>query len=180
MSVLFYWTPPEELTPSRYELSVIEAGERFLAAVPHQVPGPYWEQAGFRFRFEDPQGTDQTIYRVRALGPSGELYGDTGPFQPQASRAAGMLSRLRLDHDFGGRDALQYATRSGVGVPDAQIRVYRAVDWDQNRRDTPLFIVDTDACGRWKSPVWLEGGFSYVLHFEKRNSFGPDLVRINL
>lgn len=178
MSVLVYWLPPEDLTPTRFELYVVEAAERFVAAVPHQIPGPYWENTERRYRYEDTQGTDLSVYRVRSLGPNGELYGDTGPFQPSASRAAGMLARRRLDHDFGGVNALQYVTRSGVGVPQATIRVFKAVDWDQNRRDAPLFITGTDADGKWTSPIWVEPGFTYVLVFEKQGSFGPDVRRL--
>lgn len=180
MSVLVYWLPPEDLTPTRFELYVVEASERFVAAVPHQIPGPYWENTERRYRYEDTQGTDLSVYRVRSLGPNGELYGDTGPFQPSASRAAGMLARRRLDHDYGGVNALQYATRSGVGVPQATIRVYRASDWDANRRDAPLFITGTDADGKWTSPIWLETGLAYVLVFEKQGSFGPDVRRLSL
>lgn len=180
MATRFYWEPPTDLSPSRYDLFTVGASEQLLASVPHSVPGPYWEAATRRFSFEDPQGTDATIYRVRALGPAGELYGDTGPFQPSAVVAARLATRKRVDHDYGGPNALAYQTRSGVGVPDAIVRVFSAPDWDAMRRTVALNVTETDALGRWKGSVWLEPGMDYVLVFEKPSAFGPDIVRITV
>lgn len=180
MPTRFYWESPDDLTPSRYDLYVVGATESLLASVPHTIPGPYWLEATRRFTFEDPQGTDATIYRVRALGPAGELYGDTGPFQPSAAVAARLATRKRVDHDYGAPNALTYQTRAGVGVPDATIRVFRAVDWDQNRRTVALYVSETDALGKWRSSVWLEPGQDMVLVFEKPSAFGPDVVRITV
>lgn len=180
MSTRVYWTPLPDLTASRYEIYVVGATEQLLAAIPHTIPGPYWLAPTRRFTYEDPSGTDATIYRVRALGSSGELYGDTGPFQPSASVAAGLVSRRQVDHDYGGANALAYQTASGVGVPDATIRVFRAVDWDALRRAAPLAITSTDALGKWVSSVWLEPGFEYVVSIEKPGSYGPDTARITV
>lgn len=175
------WYPPESLTPDRYELYVLEAGtERFLAAVAHQVPGPYWESSPGRFGFEDPAGNDRTVYRVRALGPGGALYGDSGPYQPSAAVGARLASRRRVDHDYGGADALQYVAPSGPGIPDAYVRAFRAVEWDAGRREVGEFVVQTDGQGRWRAPLWLEPGHDWVLVFEKPGSYGPDTRRITV
>lgn len=180
MPTVFYWEPPDDLTPSRYDLYVEGASEVLLASVPHAVPGPYWQALGRRFTFTDPQGDDSTIYRVKAIGPSGELYGDTGPFQPSAVVAARLATRKKVDHDFGVPNALTYQTRSGVGVPDATIRVFRAADWDAGRRTVALFVSETDANGHWRLPVWVEPGLDYVITYEKANAFGPDIARITV
>lgn len=180
MSTRFYWDPPDDLTPSRYDLFVVGASESLLASIPHTIPGPYWLPTSRHFSFEDPQGTDSTIYRVRALGPSGELYGDTGPFQPSAAQAARLATRKRVDHNYGTTNALAYQTRSGIGVPDATIRIFRAADWDTGSRTVSLAVTETDAKGQWKVSVWLEPGFDYVLVFEKPSAFGPDLARITV
>lgn len=175
------WYPPEELTPTRYEITVVADGEEtFLAAVGHDVPGPFWESVSRRFSFEDPQGTDQTVYRVRALGPRGELYGDSGPYMPSVSRAASLASRKMISHNYGGPDALAYRTQSDVGIADAQIRFFRATEWDAGRREVGEFVVETDGMGRWRAPVWLEPGLDWVLVFEKRGEYGPDTRQITV
>jgi hypothetical protein len=180
MPTRFYWEPPDDLSPSRYDLSIVGATETLLATVPHTIPGPYWQPTTRRFTFEDPQGTDATIYRVRALGPAGEVYGDTGPFQPSAAVAARLATRKRVDHDYGATNALTYQTRSGVGVPDATIRVFRAGDWDAGRRVVGLYVTETDSQGRWKSPLWVEQGLDYVIVYEKPSAFGPDVIRVTV
>jgi hypothetical protein len=180
MSTRFYWEPPDELTPTRYDLFVAGATEQLLASIPHTIPGPYWIALTRRFTYEDPQGTDATFYRVRAIGPSGELYGDTGPFQPSAVTAARLAVRRRIDHNFGTPNALTYQTRSGVGVPDALVRVFRAPDWDQGRREVAQYVTETNNEGKWKSSMWLEPGLDYVVVFEKKNAYGPDTARITV
>ena len=180
MSTRFYWEPPDDLTPSSYSLYIISSTEQLLASIPHAIPGPYWQALSRRFTYEDPQGTDSTIYRVRALGPSGELYGDTGPFQPSAVVAARLATRKRVDHDYGVPNALTYQTGAGVGVPDATIRIFRATDWDLGRRTVALFVSETNNLGRWKTSVWVEPGMDYVIVFEKSNAFGPDTTRITV
>lgn len=174
------WYAPEVLTPDRYEISIVASSETFLASIAHQVPGPYWVARPGYFSFEDPQGTDTTVYRVRALGPAGVLYGDTGPFQPSAAVAARLASRTRVDHNYGSVDALRYVAASGPGIPDATIRIFRALEWDAGRRDASEYVVLTDSAGRWATPVWLEPGLDWVLVFEKRGSYGPDVRRITV
>lgn len=180
MPTRFYWESPDDLSPTRYDLYIIGASETLLASVPHTIPGPYWLPLQRRFSFEDPQGTDSTIYRVKAIGPSGELYGDTGPFQPSAVVAARLATRKRVDHDYGAPNALAYQTRAGVGVPDATIRIFTAADWDAGRRTVALFVSETDNQGRWKVSCWLEPGLDYVVVFEKPSAFGPDSLRITV
>lgn len=180
MPTRFYWEPPDELSPTRYDLYVIGDTETLLASIPHAVPSPYWLGTTRRFTFEDPQGTDATIYRVKAIGPRDEIYGDTGPFQPSAAVAARLATRKRIDHNFGTPDALTYQTAAGVGVPDATIRVFKAVDWDAGRRTVAAYVTETDAVGRWRSAVWVEPGFDWVIVFEKVNAYGPNTARITV
>ena len=125
------------------------------------------------------RGASVTV-RVRSLGPNGELYGDSGPFQPSAAVAAGLASRTRVDHNFEDPDTLRYVTPSNQGIPDATIRLFRASEWDRGRRDVAEYAVLTDANGRWKAPVWLEPGLDWVLIFEKTGEFGPDERRITV
>lgn len=180
MAQRIYWEPPSELTPTQYAVSVVGlTSETPLATLPNQIPGPYWQGIERRYTFEDPSGTDTTVYRVRAYGPAGELYADSGPFQPSAAIAAGLVSRRHVNHDFGAVNALQYVAPSGPGIPDAIIRVFRATEWDAGRRDAAEYVVSTITDGKWKNSVWLPPGLAWVLVFEKPGSYGPDSVRIS-
>jgi hypothetical protein len=180
MSQRIYWEPVADLTPDHYSIYVVAAREQLLSSIPNNIPGPYWLPTQRRFTIEDPQGTDTTIYRVRAFGPGGVLYGDTGPFQASAAVAARIAARKQIDHNFGGPDTLRYAVANGSGVPDALVRVFLAVDWDAGRRAAPLNVVETDVNGRWKSPVWIEPGQDVVVVFEKSGAYGPDIQRITV
>lgn len=183
MSQRVYWYPPTDLTPDTYTLHYYDGGtERKLAEIPNAVPGPYWEPQARRFSLEDPQGTDTTIYRVRALGPGGALYGDTGPFQPSAATGARMSTRVKVDSDFGGVNELQMVTPEGQPIPDAQVRFFLATEWDANRRDVAMYVVNTNAQGRMKEPVWLEPGLEYVVLFERTGAPGyrSEPVRIDV
>ncbi len=184
MSQRIYWYPPTDLSPDVYTVHYYDEGnvERLLATVPHVVPGPYWEAVARRFSFEDPSGTDSTRYRVRALGPQSVLYGDTGPFQSSAATGARMATRVKVDADFGGVNELQLVTPEGQPIPDADVRFFLATEWDANRRDVAQYVVQTNAQGRMKSPVWLEPGLQYVLIFERTGAPGyrAEPVRIDV
>ena len=181
MPIRIYWEPLSELSPSRYEVyAVAGTDETWLGSFPHAVPGPNWADARRQFYYDDPLGTDARIYRVRALGDRGELYGDTGPFQPSTALAAVLATRVRIDQDWPTFDNLRVTAPSGVGIPDATIRVFRAPDWDANRKDVALAVTQTGPNGEWKVPVWLEPGMDYVLVGEKLGAFGPNIRRITV
>lgn len=180
MSQRIYWESPQDLTPSTYSIYIVGTSEQLLATIPNNIPSPYWLEHQRRFTFEDPSGTDATIYRVRGFGPAGELYADTGPFQPSAARAATLASRKMLNHDYGAIDALRYVAPNGAGVPDANIRVFLAVEWDAGRRNAAQWISSTDGAGRWKTPVWVEPGQDVYIVFERAGAYGPDGVRVTV
>ena len=176
-----YFLPPQYATPTRYEISVALTATsvwNIYGYIPHEIPGPNWEEATQRFFFDNASGTDSTVYRVKALGPVDEVLADTGPFQPDVAVAAQLAARAKVDHNYGGIDALQFVTESGAAIPEAQIRIFRRPDFDAGRRDVPLFIVETRIDGRWKRPVYLEPGMSYTLLFDKPSAFSSDPVVI--
>lgn len=181
MPTRIYWEPLSELSPTSYEVSaVLGMDETWLSSFPHAVPGANWNGARRQFFFDDPLGTDARVYRVRALGPARELYGDTGPFQPSTALAAVLATRVRVDHNWPTFDNLRVVAQSGMGIPEATVRVFRAPDWDANRRDVALAVTTTDVNGAWKTPVWLEPGMDYVLVGSKEGAYGPNERRITV
>jgi len=179
MPTRIFWTPP---TPAAdfYEVRVAASTTAtFLlaAAVVDQRPGPSWD--GSQFFYDDPAGTDASVYRVQGF-LAGGLVLDTGVFAPQVSIAAQIATRAKVDHNFGLPNALQYLTPGGQGIPQATVRVFQKPDWDAGRNNVALFTTETDNSGQWVSPFWLEPGMQYVLTFEKSGSYGPDRTEITV
>lgn len=114
-------------------------------------------------QLSDDTGVDTTVYRVQAY-TGGSLAGDTGPFQPSVNKAASLQTRVRLDHNFGGVDAHRYTDVGGNGLGGLTLRLYREPDYLARRYDAALQVTQTDADGRWVAPMFVEPGFTYVLH----------------
>ena len=179
MPTRIFWTPP---TPAAdfYEVRVAAStGATFLLSgvVTDQRPGPNWSVTSHQFFYDDPTGTDASVYRVQGF-LSGGLVFDSGVFQPQVSTAAQIATRVKVDHNYQLADQFRYLSPGGAGIPQALIRVFQKPDWDAGRRNVGLFVTETLDDGRWQSPFWLEPGLQYVLTFEKSGSFGPDIVEI--
>ncbi len=180
MSNRIFWTPPSELVV-RYVVSTASAsGEDFedVATILEDRTRPPFDVSRGRYYFDDSTGTPTTLYRVKAYDLTG-LVADTGVFQPRENFAAALATRVKVDTHFGLTDALRY-THGGVGIPDASIKVYREADYLVGRTETPLFLVKTDATGRWRAPIYLEPGMDYVLVYSKEAAYGPDVVTITV
>jgi hypothetical protein len=85
---------------------------------------------------------------------------------------------VALNHHHGLPDNLRYVTPGGTPIRDAQVRIYFKSDYDTQRLDAPVGVTTTDPNGRWKAPIFVERGFTYVIHFFKPNEFGPDTATI--
>jgi hypothetical protein len=182
MSIRVHWTPSGPPTASYAVSGAPEASGTFLSLGTVSAAldaNPNWDAASSRFFWDDASGTPQSVYRVRAVGPRGEVVADSGVFQPAVVRGGGTENRRRLDHHHGAQDALRYATGNGVGVPDAEIRVFRAADWDAGRREVAVGVTVTDPDGRWISPLYVEP-LSYVVVFFKAGFYGPNLARVTV
>ena len=144
-----------------------------------QRPGANWDASKSQFYYDDPTGTDASVYRVQGF-LNGGLVLDTGVFAPQVSYAAQIATRVKVDHNYQLADQFRYLAPGGAGIPQALIRVFQKPDWDAGRRNVGLFVTETLDDGRWQSPFWLEPGMTYILTFEKQGSFGPDIVEITV
>lgn len=65
-------------------------------------------------------------------------------------------TQLCIDHDTGGTDALAVKDSCGNAVQYARVLVYRRTDFDAGIY-SELGVTETDANGRWLTPVLLAG-----------------------
>lgn len=183
MANRIYFQPPQYVTPTRYEITVAPTSTgvwNLYGYVPHEIPGPNWQDPPGRFFFDDQNGTDTTVYRVKAQDGLSNVLADTGPFQPDAAGEALLKARVKVDHNFGAIDALQFVTESGAAIPDAEVRLFRRPDFEAGRRDVPLYVVQTRADGRWTRPVYLEPGMDYTLIFDKPAAYISQATHITV
>lgn len=179
--IRIFWTPSTAVGIVRYEVSrAALPGDPFtlLDLVQHQVPGPHYDAALGRFFYDDPLGSASARFRVVGVDGLGVAVADTGPFQPASAVAASLDALKRVDHDFGSPDALRYVTQGGSGVEQAMIRVYKKPDFDAGRRDLAVAATQTREDGRWAASAFVEPGLTYVVQFQKLNSYGPDVATI--
>lgn len=80
----------------------------------------------------------------------------------------------KIDHDYQLPGDLSYVTPGGSPIENAQIRVYFKSDYVTGNLTRPVGVTTTDAGGRWRNPILVNPGYSYVVRFEKPNEFGPD------
>jgi hypothetical protein len=85
---------------------------------------------------------------------------------------------VAVNHDHGLADHLRYVTAGGTQIKDAQVRIYFKSDYDAQRLGAPVGVTTTTATGRWKDPIFVQPGFTYVVQFFKPNEFGPDTATI--
>lgn len=178
-----YFSPPQYVVPVRYQVFIAATATSVwntFGYIPHEIPGPNWDAATSRFFFDDPTGTDATVYRVKALDSLDQVLADTGPFQPDVAITATLAARAKVDHNYGGIDNLRFVTESGASIPDANIRIFRSPDFDAGLRDIPLFIIQTRVDGRWERPVYLEPGMNYTLLFDKPSAYSSEPIVITV
>ncbi len=80
----------------------------------------------------------------------------------------------KIDHDYQLPGDLSYVTPGGSPIEDAQVRVYLKSDYVAGKLAHPVGVTTTDAGGRWRNPVLVNAGYSYIVRFEKQGEFGPD------
>lgn len=85
-----------------------------------------------------------------------------------------------VDHNFGGANNLAYLTAAGVGIPNADVRVYLKSDYDAGNRSAAYIVArsTTTTGGAWFRPVMLNPG-TYTLVYSSQ-MFGPDTIQITV
>jgi hypothetical protein len=85
---------------------------------------------------------------------------------------------VALDHNFELDDALRYMSPGGTPIANAQVRVYLKSDYDAKLYSNAVGKTITKSDGRWKDPVLVTPGYTYVIQFTKPNEFGPDTATV--
>jgi hypothetical protein len=70
---------------------------------------------------------------------------------------------------------MQYMTPGGSPIVNAQVRVYYKSDYDAGNLASPIGITMTNEYGKWRQPILVLPGFTYVARLEKPYEFGPDI-----
>jgi len=183
IGVRVYWEQDVDTDVASYEVRrAPDIGQplSLVAVVPSEVPGPNWSAERKRFFFDDTQGTARDVYQVTAVTGLGVAVGQTDVFSPFGPTAAAAASKVAVDHNYGGQDNLRFVTESGVGIPDADVRVYTKPDFDTGRFATPVYVVQTDDQGRWRRPAYLNVGMDYIILMEKRSAYVSQPTQITV
>jgi len=85
---------------------------------------------------------------------------------------------VKVDHSLTFEDSLRYMTPGGSPIENAQVRIYYKSDYDAGNLATPVGTTTTKNDGRWKNPILVLPGFSYIVQLFKPNEFGPDVSTI--
>lgn len=180
MSIRIAWpaSPESDIASYALERAAAVSGPYLpLATVLHQVPGPYWDAGVGQFFYNDADGVETHYYRLVAVDAAGNRSQPSLPFQPAASQPA-IPVQVRVDHNYPVPANLRYQTLGGIPIEGAVVRLFRKADFDAGRTETPVAITLTNAKGEWMSPVFLTGGYTYVVQVQKEGQYGPDRVEI--
>lgn len=121
------------------------------------------------------------FYRLRITLPDGTVSDAIpwGPFDVNLGGSAAIPpppfeNTVKMDHDYQLPGELTYVTAGGSPIENAQIRVYLKSDYVAGKLTNPVGVTTTDPGGKWRNPILVNPGFSYVVRFEKPGEFGPD------
>jgi len=83
-----------------------------------------------------------------------------------------------FDEDYDGENNLRYEDDNGDPINEAQVRVFKKIDYDLENYTAAVGVTTTDATGGWVNPVTVEAGLTYTIQFFKPGYFGPDTKEV--
>lgn len=171
---------PPSGVPTRYEIYRGAAANALtlLDVFVFVVGGPHHDAANKKVFYDDETGDASLFYRLIAFDVNNIILDDSGPFAFSPAVAASLPTRTKVDHHYGAVDALRYVAPGGAGVPQARVRIYKQPDYLAGRWELAVATTETADDGRWLAPVYLEPGFTYVVHFSKEGVYGPDTTTV--
>jgi hypothetical protein len=179
------WLPNTSPNIVAYEVLFSDTGSAgqysTLTTVAHIIPGPNWSNQGYFF-FNDTL-IPYRFYRLRTLDRYGHIAEDEAPTPFKAGNdpvQAPSLHTQALDANTGGPNALQYVSRGGSPIGNANVRVYRKIDWDLKKLANVIGTTITKGDGTWTNPVFAQPGDTYTIVFHKTFEFGPDTIEITI
>lgn len=87
-------------------------------------------------------------------------------------------SYVGIDENYGGLNHLQPVDLTGNPLENVQIRIFFKTDYDNNNLDSPVGITLSNNDGSWGNTIFVEPGYTYVVHFEKPGEFSPVTTEI--
>lgn len=185
MSVTITWIPNTEADIKDYDVQrapdVSGSPGTFVdqVTIVHDFLGPNYDATSNRFFYVDSTGTLTHWYRLRSRDNDGNVSGWSNPFQPSTSVTPPPFpNTVQLDEDYSGANSLQYTDPDGAPIDEAQVRVYKKVDYDLQKYDSTVGVTSTDGTGGWIDPVTVEAGFTYTIQYFKPGAFGPDTTEV--
>lgn len=185
MSVTITWLPNTEVDMSHYDVQrADDAGSTpgtwaHLISITHDLNGPNYDPDTNRFFIVDTTGTLENWYRLRSVDTEGNASGYSNPFQPSESTTPPPFpNTVSLDEDYDGANALQFIDPDGAPIAEAQVRVYKKVDYDLENYGAVIGVTTTDSEGGWLNPITVEAAFTYTIEFFKPNAFGPNTIEV--
>jgi hypothetical protein len=121
-------------------------------------------------------------YRVQVSLPDGALF-DTIPWDLLDLNLGGSATpappvfdnTVKITADYPLAGDMQYMTPGGSPIENAQVRVYKKSDYDAGNLSSPIGITQTGPDGKWRQPILVLPGYTYVARLEKAFEFGPDV-----
>lgn len=119
------------------------------------------------------------LISLRVIGRAGDIdvntiatLRDNTPIKTSDVVGTGAVT---VDHDYGGTDELAYKTGAGVGIDNAQLRIYLQSDYVAGNTELERVVASTvtDVTGRWTRALMLDPE-TYVLYAYKQGYYGPD------
>jgi len=185
MSVKLTWLPNTETDMASYDWQRAPdaAGEpgtwAFLINITHAIPGPNYDPTSNRFFYDDPDGNLTYWYRIRAIDTNGNESGWGNPFQSSESTTPPPFpNTVVLDEDYDVTNNLQPTDPDGNPIEDAQIRVFKKIDYDLENYTAVVGVTTSNARGEWLNPITVEAGFTYTVQFFKPGNFGPNTTEV--
>lgn len=181
MSVTITWLPNTEPDIKDYDVQRapnnggIPGTWADLVTITHDLLGPNYDVASSRFFFDDTTGALDNWYRLRSGDTDDNKSGYSNPFQPsETATPPPFPNTIALNENYGTENSLRYQDPDGAPIADAQIRVYKKVDYDLRNLAATIGTTTTNENGGWTNTVIVEAGFTYTVHYCKPGVFGPD------
>lgn len=185
MSVTITWLPNTESDIASYEIQRAPHVDGHagpwdnLATILHDLEGEHFDPVSQRFFYVDLTGTLDNWYHLRAKDTDGNTSGYSTAFQPSESTTPPPFpNTVALYEHYSQENLLRFLNPDGAPIPDAQIRVYRKIDYDLNNFAAVLGTTTTTATGGWAQGIIVEAGYTYVIHFFKPGAYGPNTCEI--
>ena len=120
-------------------------------------------------------------YRIRAKDSEGNSSGWSNYFRPSESTTPPPFPNtvyLNEAYEYPPGIDQRYVDLQAVPIADAQVRIYKKIDYDIGNFGAAIGATTTNAVGDWQNPIVVEAGFTYIIQYFKPGVMGPDAKEI--